>query len=67
MADVFQFVMQALYDHDVLPEQAIVRWAAAADAAPAGSARKARRTQCAPFLTWLAEAESDSGDENEDD
>ncbi|KAJ1629269.1 hypothetical protein T492DRAFT_873655 [Pavlovales sp. CCMP2436] len=65
-SEIFQYVLQALYDDDVLPETVIVAWAAEAEmTAPEGSARKARCTQCQAFLTWLAEAESDD-DEGED-
>ncbi|EOD10984.1 hypothetical protein EMIHUDRAFT_459808 [Emiliania huxleyi CCMP1516] len=45
---------------DVLSEEAILRWASAAEAAPCGSPTRALLDSAAPFLTWLQEAEEDS-------
>jgi len=62
LADVFQHALHALYECDasVLSEEAILRWASAAEAAPCGSPTRALLDSAAPFLTWLQEAEEDS-------
>lgn len=66
LGEVFQYALQALYESDVLPEEVINTWAHDAQTAAQGSARRVRHAQCGPFLTWLAEAESDSGEEGDD-
>jgi hypothetical protein len=66
-SDVFQYVVQALYESDVLDEESIVLWADEAQHAPPGSGTAARRAQCEAFLTWLAEAEESDDDDDDDD
>ena len=66
LGEVFEHALHALYDAeaDVLSEEAIERWAAAA--ATSESAEVAQLlAQAQPFLTWLREAESDDEDEDE--
>ena len=66
LGEIFEHALHALYDAeaDVLSEEAIERWAAAA--ATSESAEVAQLlAQAQPFLTWLREAESDDEDEDE--
>ena len=58
------FAYDETAEADVLSEEAIERWAAAA--ATSESAEVAQLlAQAQPFLTWLREAESDDEDEDE--
>lgn len=66
LAESFQHVLFAFYDHDVLPEGAIMRWAEAARGAPAGSPTRSLLAKAEPIITWLQQASEDE-DEGEDD
>jgi len=68
----FALLLKALYDNDVLEEDAILRWAADDDASSTPPSSPAlddphdqARAAAAPFLRWLREAESEpsSGEE----
>lgn len=61
LAPAFQYVLHALYDKDVLEEEAILRWAD--EQQHASEAEKQLVRQCEKFLTWLREADEDSDDD----
>ena len=60
-------ILQALYENDILEEEAILKWA---DSAPESSyitreVAVAVRDAAKPFSDWLKEAESDSDEDEE--
>ena len=65
---VFSHLLLALYESELLPEEAILAWADGAARAPAGSTLHKLHAQSAGLLNWLREAEEESeGDERGDE
>jgi len=66
---IFEHVTKALYDcdEDLLGEEAIERWAAAAATEEEGSMARELLEQSSAFLTWLREADEDDDDDDDDD
>ena len=68
MGAVFSHLLLALYESELLPEEAILAWADGAARAPAGSTLHRLHAQSAGLLNWLREAEEESeGDERDDE
>lgn len=64
--DIFVGLLLAHYEVDLLPEEAIFRWADDAAAAPPGSFERKLHAQSQEMLQWLREAETEeSSDEDE--
>eukprot|EP00163_Fabomonas_tropica_P029935 TRINITY_DN6601_c0_g1_i2.p1 TRINITY_DN6601_c0_g1~~TRINITY_DN6601_c0_g1_i2.p1 ORF type:complete len:653 (-),score=120.90 TRINITY_DN6601_c0_g1_i2:167-2125(-) len=61
----FPFILQILYEEDVLSEEAIMQWAE--EQADGDAEEREYVTKAQPFLTWLAEAEEESDDDDDDD
>jgi translation initiation factor eIF-2B subunit epsilon len=59
---VYPQVLHQLYDQDVLEEGILLWWHAQPSPSPADQAMKALAT---PLITWLKEADEDSGSEDE--
>ncbi len=57
-ATVFQFIVHALYDQDVIEEEAV--WAWEKEQQTLVGADRKYLEQCAKFLSWLKEADSSS-------
>ena len=57
-------LLQALYDSDLLEEEAIVAWF---NGKAGGAAAQGVRTAAAPFVDWLQSAEEEDDEEDEDD
>lgn len=58
-------ILQLLYDHDVVEEDAFLQWAE--EKAEADEGDRVFLTKAEPFLTWLREAEeADDSDQEED-
>jgi len=56
-------ILMLLYNDDILPEEAITKWGTKASKKYIDlSTSKKVRKSAEPFLTWLAEAESDDSD-----
>ena len=66
---VFEHITKALYDsdEDLLGEEAIERWAAAAADEEEGSLLRELLEQSEAFLTWLREADEDDDDDDDDE
>ncbi|KAL2256752.1 hypothetical protein VTK26DRAFT_1175 [Humicola hyalothermophila] len=68
MFDKIVKILQLYYHHDLISEEVVTKWGSKAskkyvDLATSKKVRKAAE----PFLTWLAEAEEEDSDEEEDD
>lgn len=57
-------LLQALYDGDVLEEEALVEWA---EGKAGGAAAEPVRAAAEPFINWLTEAEEEDEDEEDDE
>ncbi|GAM26644.1 hypothetical protein SAMD00019534_098190 [Acytostelium subglobosum LB1] len=66
---VIQFILHALYNNDILSEEALLNWAEELEEdAENESENQVYLKQCSQFLEWLREAEEEEeGDEDEDD
>ncbi|KAK4196544.1 putative eukaryotic translation initiation factor 5 [Triangularia verruculosa] len=59
-------ILQHYYHHDLVSEEVVTKWGAKASKKYVdGSTSKKIRKAAEPFLTWLAEAESESDDDDE--
>ncbi|VVA95175.1 unnamed protein product [Arabis nemorensis] len=63
LGPLFARILHLLYDKDVLPEDAILRWAE--EQAGVDDDEKVYLNQCETFIQWLKEA-SEEGDEEDD-
>jgi len=60
-------ILQALYEGDVLDEEAIVAWAESEDSWLVNKEVAAKvRAKAAPFVKWLSAADEDEDDEEEE-
>ena len=55
-------ILMALYEIDLLEEEEVLKWAAKSPG-PKDDAGRQGRAGAAPFVTWLQEAEEDTGEE----
>lgn len=55
-------ILMALYEIDLLEEEEVLKWAAKSPG-PKDDAGRQARAAAAPFVTWLQEAEEDTGEE----
>ncbi len=63
---IFQYVLHAMYETDVVGEDAVMQWAESLE--NEGPEEQVFLKQCAKFLKWLKEAEEDEEeDEDEED
>jgi translation initiation factor eIF-2B subunit epsilon len=60
------FMAKALYDADVLEEDALMQWWRSAASAMDADMRRVR-TRMQPFIDWLANAAEDDDDDDDDD
>jgi translation initiation factor 5 len=67
LSKAIPLVLQALYEQDVVEEDAVLAWAAAPSSPNAASEDSDFRVKAAPFIEWLKNAEEDDEDEEEEE
>ena len=64
MGRQFEHLLLALYEAEILPEDAILAWADGAARAAPGSVLHKLHAQCQGLLQWLQEAEEESEEDD---
>ena len=67
LLEIFEHVLNQLYEGDLLPQEAILGWADTAGESDEGSDERKCLAKANNMITWLREDDDDDDDDEEDD